>query len=140
MITNDYIKFGEDILKQFAIFGDRINMQLRITSISLIMISWGILLSRPEKILVFGGNLQRELLQVSILAFGALFCNYMQDFWSYLHIRTLNKKHDEQKLEVGNYHYTDWRYRLRAFFFWVKQGVLSVAVIWFFSILIRYSP
>ena len=128
----------KDIIGELQFLTDRISTQVRSIAISLIAITWGLLIGGTYTVFVVDIQLGKKLLRVGILALVVMFCDFMQYFFGYINSNTLRKKLEQQTQKQVGYEYNSWSYRLRGFCFWFKQILLIIVVIYFLVIFFPY--
>jgi hypothetical protein len=128
----------KDIIEELRFLSDRISTQIRTVAVSLIVVTWGILIGGAHTAFVVDAQLGKKLLTVGILAIFAMFCDFLQYFLGYLNANFLRKKLEKEGKKQIDYEYSSWSYRFRVFFFWFKQVILVSAIIYFLVTIIPY--
>lgn len=124
----------KDVIEELRFLSDRISTQVRTIAIGLIGITWGLLIGKSG----FVGHLKIKLLWVGSFALLAMFLDFLQYFCGYICTDNVRKGMEKEKKEEGIYDYRSWLYRLRSWFFWLKQIILIIVVVCFFVIVLPY--
>jgi len=126
----------EKIIEELHWLSDRISTQVRTISVSLLIITWGLIIGKPEISSPLSEGLKKHLLIVGIIALITMLVDFLQYFLGYVNTDGLRKIMElEGKLEA-DYDYNAITYKLRCFLFWFKQITLLIACIWFLSAII----
>ena len=128
----------KDVIEELRFVSDRISTQVRTISVSLIIVTWGLLLGTSQTSLPATDCFRKKLLTVGVVAVVAIICDYFQYLFGYWGTKNVLKQAESSKAEVAEYDYTDWRYRFRETFFWIKQIVLMAAILWFLITIVPY--
>lgn len=128
----------KSIIEELHFLSDRISTQVRTVAICLIIVAWGFLLGTSKGNLSATEDFSRNVLIVGTFALLAMVCDFLQYLFGYLYTNALREEVEKKDPQEGKYVYSDFRYKLRTFFFWTKQIILGVGVIWFLIIVIPY--
>jgi hypothetical protein len=128
----------KDIIEEINFVSDRISTQVRMVAISLIIITWGLLVGTSQTVLQFGAGFKKQLLLVGIGALFSMVFDFLQYLFGYLNNKALLDKMEQENLMDAKYDKTDFRYKLRCFFFSAKQIVLGASILFFLYIVIPF--
>jgi hypothetical protein len=119
----------KETYEELQFLSDRISTQVRWLAAGVIALVWMFLAGgKDSPSLPFPPN-HEVLVTAAGLAIMALLLDYIQYFFGYkLTMRSLKKVEDTGGENV-TYDYTSCLYRMRVFFFWVKQIVAVSAVV-----------
>lgn len=111
--------------------GDRISTQVRGIAFGLLALAW-LFLTGGDRAPTLSSPPSRTLLVwVAVVSIITLVVDYFQYLMGYLNsssVRIAAEKAGETKIQ---YDYRDIRYRLRTFFFWLKQLLAMTGVVMF---------
>ena len=124
------------VLEDLEFLSDRISTQVRTVAVSLIVLSWGLLIGSTQTSLNMTTPLKRWLMFVGILALVAMVFDFLQYLIGYQCSNALREKMETEELEEASYDCEDWRHRIRRWCFCLKQIIVIVAAILFLVILI----
>jgi len=128
----------EKIIEELNWLSDRISTQVRTISVSLLVITWGLIIGKPEISLPFSEELKKHLLVVGIIALIAMLGDFLQYFFGYVNTNGLRKKMELEEKTETDYDYNVLTYKLRSFFFWFKQIMIIIACICFLVAIIPF--
>jgi len=128
----------DKIIEELHFLSNRISTQVRMVSVCLIAVTWGLLMGTSSTTVAIAGEIKKHLLLIGFLAILAMFLDFLQYFCGYLDADRLRLRMEEKELRSGEYDYKAPLHRLRHWFFWAKQGVLSLAVVWFLVVVAWY--
>jgi hypothetical protein len=128
----------QKIIEELQWLSDRISTQVRTLGISLLAITWGLIIAQPQIAGPLPDDLKKSLLIVGVLALAAIICDFLQYSVAYLNNKALLDNMEDKKLDEAAYDYTATTYKLRGFFFWAKQVLLIIACAWFLIIIIPF--
>ena len=128
----------EKIFEELHWLSDLISTQVRTISVSLLIITWGLIIGKPEISQPLPQGLKKNLLVIGILALIAMFGDFLQYFFGYWNADSLRKTMEQEGQTEAEYDYRAITYKLRAFFFWFKQTTVLIACIWFLAVIISF--
>lgn len=112
---------------------DRISGQVRLASVSLLAVTWGLLIGEPSALASVTQQYQPLLLIVGELAMLALAFDFLQYVVGYKLSKGLHDTLTAKGEVEGYYDYTSLWWRARYYLFWGKQFlmILSIALFLF---------
>ena len=128
----------EKIVEELHWLCDRISTQVRTMSISLLIITWGFLIGKPEISQPLPSWLKKNLLVIGIFALIAMFGDFLQYFFGLWNVDSLRKSMEDKKQTEAEYDYDTITYKLRGFFFWFKLILVLIACLWFLAVIIPF--
>jgi len=128
----------KEVIEDLDWLTDRISTQVRTISVSLLAITWGLLIGKPEISQPLPLWLKKNLLPIGILALVAMFSDFLQYIFGMLVVDSLRKSMEEKKQAEAKYDYGTKPYKLREFFFWAKLVLAIIACLWFLTVIIPF--
>lgn len=128
----------EKVFEELQWLSDRISSQVRTISVSLLIITWGLIIGRPNVSSRLTEGFKKNLMCVGILALVVLLGDFLQYFFGYINNDCLRKKIERTGQNEAEYDYNSKTYKIRGFLFWFKQIALLIACFWFLFLMIPF--
>jgi hypothetical protein len=120
-----------EIIKDLNFLSDRISTQVRSIALGLIALVWALLVGSDTQVLSLGSASRPHLLAIGLLGVLIMFLDYLQYVFGYLNTNKTRKTAEEDADHAAAYNYRSRLYMTRTFFFWAKQALVAIAVVWF---------
>lgn len=128
----------EKIIEELQWLTDRISTQVRTMSLSLLAITWGLLIGKPEISQPLPLWLKKHLLAIGILVVVAMFSDFLQYLFGFLNTKRLLKSMEDNNQDEAEYDYSSITYRLRGISFGAKLISVLAACTWFLAAIIPF--
>lgn len=125
----------EVVVNELKFLTDRISTQVRAIAIGLIATTWGLLIGDIKLNITISNTQKHQLLIICAIAIVVMFCDFLQYFFGYFYTSNLRKKINEAKSKECKKDGKDILRKLRSFFFYVKQFLLVIGVIWLIKVM-----
>jgi len=126
----------EKIIDDLSVTSNQISSQVRTLAISLMALAGGALIGEPASLNKVIGNHVCALLAMGVFAFASLVVDWFQYVAGYICSRSTLRKVEEAGDKDGKFSYGGAWYKVRTWFFWIKQALIVIAVSLFGYILI----
>lgn len=127
-----------EVVEELRFISDRISTQVRTLALGLLAISWAILVGDSSFLKQLSEQFGRNLLLIAAMSIFVLLLDFLQYVAAYAYVDGVRKKAESQGKAETDYPTGGlWR-GLRSLFFWTKQAVLVVTLVWFLTVLTQY--
>lgn len=126
-----------EVYEDLKAVADTIAERIRAIAIGVIALSWLMLTGGSDRPQLSRPIPGKTLLTVLVLASVGLVFDYLQYLAGYLNSRRVQLDAEASAKTTTSYDYSAPLYRLRSYFFWAKQVVVLVAVVWLLIALSR---
>jgi hypothetical protein len=125
-----------EVIKELRDLSKQISVQVRTVALSLLALSWGLLVGTAPTRLQLNASLHVGLVRVGLFAIGVLLLDFLQYLVGYCDSLIVLRKAEAQNLQDVSYDRKAILYRLREWLFYTKiVAVLAVAA-YLFSLLL----
>jgi hypothetical protein len=107
---------------------DRISTQVRTIALSVLALVWLFLAGGKDAPALPTAPARPMLLGIAAVTIAALVADYLQYLFGYLATNAVRIRAEAAREKAADFDYSDYRYRLRVWFFWGKQFLTLVAV------------
>jgi len=135
----------KDIIEELQFISDRISTQVRTIALGLLAIAWAILVGDSTFLRKLSEGLGKNLLLIACLSIFVLLLDFLQYVVAYIYVDQVRnaaeelKKEDSKNGESNEIDYPVSTLRkFRSAFFWAKQIVLVVTLVFFLLVLACY--
>ncbi len=128
----------KDILEELQFLSDRISTQVRTLALGVLALTWGLLIGESDVAKDIASQMKSQLLMIGGLSVLVMFADFLQYVFGYINTNDVLKRVEKSNLQEAKFDTSSFSYRLRKWFFLLKQWLTVVLVLWLLLVLIRW--